>query len=169
MEMAVKMVSFLSHSLPLFFLFSSSFVLPFCSSYRLASLFAELETVSLQNLKNASSLKSKTAELGCLAIHSAARMRSLLVVDRRPGMSWPFMFARCPTVVIPHSIRRACVIGPISIWWRRDNSREETGDKGQVVSFQKLCAPRSLLSSTLTSLQMWASSSSMLVVCGDSW
>ena len=82
-----KMVSFLSHSLPLFFLFSSSFVLPFCSSYRLASLFAELETVSLQNLKNASSLKSKTAELGCLAIHSAARMRSLLVVDRRPGMS----------------------------------------------------------------------------------
>ena len=47
-----KMVSFLSHSLPLFFLFSSSFVLPFCSSYRLASLFAELEKCILVEIEN---------------------------------------------------------------------------------------------------------------------
>lgn len=73
-------------------------------------------------------MKSKTANSGCFAFHSAARMRSFLVVDRRPGMSRPFMFARCPTVVMPHLIRRACVLAPISIWRRGKTGGEFSED-----------------------------------------
>ena len=128
-----QMASFLSHSLPLFFLL----VLPFV--YRISSsLFAELEKCILVEIEN-SQVRMSGYPLCC---------KNEVSLGCR-SKAWNVMtFYVCQ---VSHSCyatfnRRACVLAPISIWWgrrRRGDRRQET--RRQVVSFQKLCAPRAPL------------------------